>query len=114
MDAKHIDEKDSNMPRTKQIQELPAKYATRATRSRRSRTQSAPKITRQAIDKRLRQLPPEKLAVVYDFVSYLLARDLSEFDFVTDISARPTMFASEQVLQRDWSRPSEDKAWAHL
>jgi len=66
------------------------------------------------IDERLRHLPPEKLIVVYDFVSYLLERDLA--DLLTDAApdARATMFASEAVLRRDWDRPEEDAAWTHL
>ena len=62
------------------------------------------------IDQRIRQLPPEKLAVVSDFVSYLLERELS----ASEDDARATMFASEAVLRRDWDRPEEDAAWAHL
>src|SRR2546423_551484 len=56
------------------------------------------------IDRRIRQLPPEKLAVVSDFVSYLLERELS----ATENEARATMFATEAVLRRDWDRPEED------
>ena len=62
------------------------------------------------IDRRLRQLPPEKLAVVSDFVSYLLERETA----ASENDARATMFASEAVLRRDWDRPEEDAAWAHL
>jgi hypothetical protein len=54
----------------------------------------------------LRELPPEKLAVVYDFVSYL-AEGCSK-------SALETMIASEKLLARDWNRPEEDEAWAYL
>ncbi len=64
------------------------------------------------IDERLQQLPPEKLAVVYDFVSYLLDRELSISP--QDASALETMLASEAVLRRDWGRPEEDEAWADL
>jgi hypothetical protein len=60
----------------------------------------------EAIEERLRELPPEKLAVVYDFVSYL-AEGCSK-------SAMETMIASETVLARDWNRPEEDEAWADL
>ncbi len=60
----------------------------------------------EAIEERLRDLPPEKLAVVYDFVSYL-AEGCSK-------SALETMIASETVLARDWNRPEEDEAWADL
>ena len=66
------------------------------------------------IDERLRKLPPDKLAVVYDFVSYLLERDLAELLMDSDSDARATMMASEAVLRRDWDRPEEDAAWAHL
>jgi len=59
------------------------------------------------IEERLRQLPPEKLAVVYDFVSYLTDRQRKS-------PALQTMLASEAVLRRDWDRPEEDEAWADL
>jgi hypothetical protein len=62
------------------------------------------------IDRRIRQLPAEKQAVVSDFVSYLLERELSE----AETHSRATMYASETVLRRDWDRPEEDAAWAHL
>jgi len=71
-------------------------------------------VTIAEIDARLRQLPPEKLPVVYDFVSYLLDRDVADLPAAADSSARATMFASEAVLRRDWNRPEEDAAWAHL
>ena len=60
----------------------------------------------EAIEERLRTLPPEKLAVVYDFVSYL-AEGCTK-------SALETMIASEAVLARDWNRPEEEEAWADL
>ena len=59
------------------------------------------------IEERLRQLPPEKLAVVYDFVSYLVERE-------SEPGSREVMLASEEVLCRDWERPEEDSAWANL
>ena len=65
-------------------------------------------VTIDQIEKHLQQLPPEKLNVVYDFVSYLLEREQ------TPSSALETMLASEAVLRRDWDRPEEDAAWAHL
>ena len=59
------------------------------------------------IDDRLRRLPPDKLDVVLDFVSYLAERQpVSE--------ALQTMLASEPVLHRDWDRPEEDVAWGDL
>jgi hypothetical protein len=71
-------------------------------------------VTIADIDERMRQLPPDKLAVVYDFVSYLLDRDLAGLLADVESDARAMMLASEAVLGRDWSRPEEDAAWAHL
>lgn len=73
-----------------------------------------PFVTIAEIDDRLRQLPPEKLPVVYDFVSYLVDRDVADLLAAGDSGARATMLASEAVLRRDWDRPEEDAAWAHL
>ena len=58
------------------------------------------------IQERLRQLPPEKLSLIYDFVSYVADRYQD--------SALDTMIASEGVLARDWNRAEEDEAWADL
>jgi TorA maturation chaperone TorD len=66
-----------------------------------------PAITISQIEERLRQLPPDKLAVVLDFVSYLSERPRQS-------EALQTMLASEAVLRRDWDRPEEDEAWADL
>jgi len=71
-------------------------------------------VTIAEIDERLRRLPPEKLVVVYDFISYLLERDLADLLMDADTNARAMMLASEAVLRRDWDRPEEDTAWAHL
>jgi hypothetical protein len=71
-------------------------------------------VTIAEINERLRHLPPEKLIVVYDFVSYLLERDSADLLSDADTDARTTMLASEAVLRRDWDRPEEDAAWAHL
>ncbi|MEX2138364.1 MAG: hypothetical protein WD894_03835 [Pirellulales bacterium] len=73
-----------------------------------------PSVTIAQIDERLQRLPREKLAVVYDFVSYLLERDVADLLTAGNSSARDTMLASEAVLRRDWDRPEEDAAWAHL
>jgi hypothetical protein len=59
------------------------------------------------IEERLRELPPDKLDVVLDFVSYLAERRLASEAF-------QTMLASEPVLRRDWDRPEEDEAWRDL
>jgi hypothetical protein len=71
-------------------------------------------VTIAEIDERLRALTPEKLPIVYDFVSYLLDRDVADLLASGDSGARATMVASEAVLRRDWDRPEEDAAWAHL
>lgn len=64
-------------------------------------------VTIADIEERLRKLPPDKLIVVYDFVSYLTERQAQSEAF-------QTMLASEEVLRRDWDRPEEDEAWADL
>ncbi len=64
-------------------------------------------VTISRIEAELRLLPPEKLTVVLDFVSYLAARQ-------SPSESLQTMLASEQVLREDWERPEEDKAWADL
>ena len=71
-------------------------------------------VTIAEITERLRKLPAEKLAVVYDFVSYLSEREISEILRETATKAIEFMFASESVLRRDWDRPEEDAAWASL
>ena len=71
-------------------------------------------VTIAEIDERLRQLLSAKLPVVYDFVSYLLDRDAPQLLAAGDSGSRATMLASEAVLRRDWDRPEEDTAWAHL
>ena len=32
----------------------------------------------------------------------------------SEVNPRMTMYASEDVLRRDWDSPEEDEAWAHL
>ncbi len=59
-----------------------------------------------AIQERLKELPPEKLLVVYDFVSYMADRCPG--------TALETMLVSEGWLARDWNRQEEDEAWADL
>jgi hypothetical protein len=71
-------------------------------------TAAIPQIT-----ERLRELPAEKLVVVYDFVSYLADRE-REVTPEGFSEAYQTMLASEAVLRRDWDRPEEDEAWADL
>ncbi len=71
-------------------------------------------VTISQIDSRLKRLPPDKLVVVYDFVSYLLKleQDLRQREEPSE--AFQMMLASEAVLRRDWDRPEEDEAWADL
>ena len=64
-------------------------------------------VTISRIEEELRLLPPEKLAVVFDFISYLAARHPASESF-------QTMLASEHILREDWERPEEDEAWADL
>lgn len=71
-------------------------------------------ITIPQIEERLNQLSPERLRVVYDFVSYLVEREYAPFDMLTKSDAFQTMLASEAVLRREWDTPEEDAAWAHL
>lgn len=71
-------------------------------------------VTIPQIDSCLKQLPPEKLLVVYDFVSYLLQREQAQQPREELSDAFQTMLASEAVLRRDWDRPEEDEAWADL
>jgi len=71
-------------------------------------------VTIAEITQRLRELPAEKLAVVYDFVSYLSERELGDVLRDTETRTIEFMFASETVLGRDWNNPEEDTAWASL
>jgi hypothetical protein len=71
-------------------------------------------VTVNEIDERLRRLRPDKLEVVFDFVSYLLDRDQSDDLLDADMGTRAVMLASEPVLRRDWDSPEQDAAWAHL
>ena len=64
-------------------------------------------VSIEQIEEQLRHLPPEKLAVVLDFVSYLTERQQSS-------EAWQTMLAAESALRKDWDRPEEDAAWADL
>ena len=59
------------------------------------------------IEEQLRRLPPEKLAVVLDFVSYLIQRQ-------DDADPRHSLWMAESALRKDWDRPEEDAAWADL
>ncbi len=73
-------------------------------------------ITIPQITDRLQRLPPDKLMVVYDFVSYLAERQPGKALWTWEATSESfqTMLASEPVLRRDWERPEEETAWAHL
>ncbi len=66
-------------------------------------------ITIEQIEAQLQRLPPEKLAVVYDFIAYLAEKQQSQ-----PSEAWQTMQASEEALRKDWDRAEEDEAWRHL
>lgn len=71
-------------------------------------------VTISQITETLRILPSEKLAVVYDFVSYLSEREMGPVLREPATEAYQVMLASEATLRRDWERPEEDETWAHL
>lgn len=71
-------------------------------------------VTIPDIVERLQRLPDDKLAVVYDFVSFLSEREVERVFLTNTSGAFQTMLASEAVLKRDWERPEEDVAWAAL
>jgi len=71
-------------------------------------------VTISQITERLHKLSVDKLTVVYDFVSYLIEREIGPALRETVSEAFQTMLASELVLRRDWDRPEEDVAWANL
>jgi hypothetical protein len=64
-------------------------------------------VTIEQIEERLRRLPPAKLAVVFDFVSYLTERDAQ--GELTDV-----LLTAESSLRKDWERPEEDAVWRYL
>jgi hypothetical protein len=72
------------------------------------------KVAIPQITERLHELSADKLAVVYDFVSYLAEREKERLLRETFSDAYQTMLASEAVLGRDWERSEEDAAWATL
>lgn len=73
-----------------------------------------PAITISQINESLLKLPPDKLVVVYDFISYLTERDVKQLLLKAASESYQTMLASEEVLGRDWNLPVEDEAWADL
>ena len=71
-------------------------------------------VTIPQITDKLRKLSADKLAVVYDFVSYLAERGLSQALREAASETYESMLASESLLARDWNLPEEDAAWANL
>jgi hypothetical protein len=62
--------------------------------------------TRELIEKELDVLPEPLQREVYDFARFLRLKSGNE--------AFNGLLASESVLDRDWSTPEEDAAWANL
>ena len=62
----------------------------------------------------LQGLPPEKLAVVLDFVAFLKQRGTSSIMMDDEPSGMDCMLAAESALRANWDTPEEDAAWAHL
>ena len=71
-------------------------------------------LTITQINESLLKLSPDRLAVVYDFISYLLERNPQHILTGKVSESFQTMLASEAVLQRDWNLSEEDAAWADL
>jgi len=62
----------------------------------------------------LKKLPPEKLTVVFDFISYLLDREKKTSLLREPSETYQTMLASEDILRIDWDSPEEDAVWKNL
>ncbi len=73
-----------------------------------------PAVTIPQINECLQTLSKEKLAVVFDFISYLAERESSELFKGASTKPNDCMWASEAVLRKDWDPPEEDEAWASL
>ncbi len=73
-------------------------------------------VTFLQITESLRKLPPDKLSLIYDFITFLSEREMSKTMLreAGKSYAIDTMLASEAVLRRDWDSPEEDEAWANL
>jgi hypothetical protein len=66
-----------------------------------------PTVTREQIEEQIRQLPPDKLPVLAEFVAFLAAR-------AQPTDADVAMKLSEDALRRIWDLPEEDEAWSYL
>lgn len=68
-----------------------------------------PSVTREEVEEQLRQLVPEQLAAVSQFIT-----SLTYLTHGIDEEHRAILFAAETSLRKDWDTPEEDAAWAHL
>lgn len=66
------------------------------------------------ITNRLRQLSPEKLATVREFVAFLASRDEDDVCLDCLLTPRDMALASQDTLKKFWDSPAEDAAWANL
>lgn len=77
-------------------------------------------ITSQSIAEQLNELQvrnydPSELSLQGEFnVAFNNPTLYARVSSFPEDSARLTMFASEQVLSREWNTAEEDEAWAHL
>jgi hypothetical protein len=63
-------------------------------------------VTLAQIEEQLRQLPPDKLPLVAQFLAALTAD--------TPDAPRDLLLAAETSLRKDWDTPEEDEAWRDL
>ena len=70
-------------------------------------------VTISQIVDQLEQLSAQQLASVFDYVSFLIERDVNQ-DVDDGSDSLQTMLASEALLGKDWDRPEEDAAWRDL
>ena len=66
-----------------------------------------PSVTLEQVEEQIRKLPPDKLAVLAEFVAFLAMRSQPSDEDVA-------MKLSEDSLRRDWDSPEEDEAWSDL
>ncbi|CAN2048865.1 DUF2281 domain-containing protein [Candidatus Magnetomoraceae bacterium gMMP-1] len=71
-------------------------------------------VTIPQINEKLKCLSEDKLIVVFDFISYLTEKKMDNILYESDSTTIECMYASEQVLAKDWNLPEEDEAWANL
>jgi hypothetical protein len=64
-------------------------------------------VTLERVAEQLRQLPPEKLILVAEFIHTLARED-------DPAELRDLLLAAETSLRKDWDSPEEDVAWERL